>query len=88
MISKIFWTLFYPIYWPYFKFVKKPRRERIYNKNWQVFVKENKQQIDDWMKTHGDDRKLPVFRTGDGKYHWLTRAQRRRAEKAIRTYIK
>ncbi len=72
--------------WIWWRLFSKARLQKLYAKNWAKFTLENRVKIDQWMKTHDEDQKLPVVRSPDGEFRWLGRAERRGRERLLSKY--
>ncbi len=67
--------------------VTAPSRLLTRNRNWRTFQDENRDKIEQWMKTHEESAKLPIYRDDKEMFHWVCRQGRRRTEREIKRIL-
>ena len=72
----------------YLKFVAMaPIRVRKRKENWRTFQAENYDRIKNWMITHPEGDKLPIYRDDHENFHWVNRAHRKQTKRKIKKYL-
>lgn len=82
-LAQILDIILIPFQWVWFV-LSAPKRAVVRRSNWEKFKKFNKVRIEQWMKTHGENEKLPIYRDDNQEFHWVTRAKRRETMRFIK----
>ena len=67
--------------------VTTPWRLSRRKRNWDKFQELNYEKIKNWMNTHGEHEKLPIYRDDNEQFHWVSRSQRKRLERELKRSI-
>ena len=77
MMNKILDYLLLPIRYLLWLW-RAPRRLVKRRSNWRKFQDEHRDKLVEWMRTHDEGEKLPIYRDDDEEFHWVLRSSRRR----------